>query len=831
LNDIWQEDSGEIYLTGDGTVTIVSGIGGKGNIYKTNAGVLALESDNSLYEGNFYQTAGRTEVFNQFFRHGVKQFTGGILKTITEVVYDLRDTALLAPEYAHKDSSAPGVVTFDNPLDYFAKEAKLELADTTHFNIDAGLAQLDNSDEWSGTITLGRGSEGVLTLENVNKDLAAAKDGSGGDLQAFGGTTALLAGSFTVDAYDKIDENARVVIESGADLIVDNATGATRGGGNIVLGSETIQRGDIHVADNGHVIFKNTNGNNITGKFFIHGSEVEIVGDMTPHTGWSTYTLNNGSVVSGGDINIYDVSTLKVNAGAIIDKTHPSHTSDLNLSMNEGTIDSINGTIQNFILDSFNPGYKHFTDIPATPGFGYANFRVNVNALALTADKYTFDVFTPAAGTQITVDKFWLINDFVNDKNEWAVQVFEDTTASNNTIEIGDYSGINFNAPADGRAESAIAWYNVRSLEAEDFVGTFAGGESTGTGDNWGGWYGLTFDRYKPSAFAAGAAAIVTVQNQYIVNSMLFDNANVVPGNIATSYNNKRNMYAINDTENNLARGYTQEQTGLWFRPMTVLETVHLQRGINVKNTVYNALIGGDFEPVDLKRGWTLFPMAYMGYTGAHQSYSDVRMSQNGGQGGLMATLAKNDFRTSIMGYGGVFNNTLTGGSLHGSDNHWMGGGAVKTAYNFHPGRGEHFTIQPNAMFTYNVYSGYDFKSHGYRYKTDTLQAMGAAPGVNLIYEKDSWSVYSTLAYLININDDVTGSVGGLHLPKIKMNPGGYFEYSVGATKHINEDFNSFLQVTMRNGGRTGVAFTAGLNYKFDAPWTKTKQNKTKETI
>ena len=40
----------------------------------------------------------------------------------------------------------------------------------------------------------------------------------------------------------------------------------------------------------------------------------------------------------------------------------------------------------------------------------------------------------------------------------------------------------------------------------------------------------------------------------------------------------------------------------------------------------------------------------------------------------------------------------------------------------------------------------------------------------------------------------------------------GYIQYGVGLTKSWKDNFKSYLQVVVRNGGRTGVGFQLGLN-------------------
>lgn len=52
----------------------------------------------------------------------------------------------------------------------------------------------------------------------------------------------------------------------------------------------------------------------------------------------------------------------------------------------------------------------------------------------------------------------------------------------------------------------------------------------------------------------------------------------------------------------------------------------------------------------------------------------------------------------------------------------------------------------------------------------------------------------------------------------------GYIQYGLGVTKTWKDRLNSFFQIVLRNGGRTGVGFQLGLNYSFD--WFNPKPNK-----
>ena len=52
----------------------------------------------------------------------------------------------------------------------------------------------------------------------------------------------------------------------------------------------------------------------------------------------------------------------------------------------------------------------------------------------------------------------------------------------------------------------------------------------------------------------------------------------------------------------------------------------------------------------------------------------------------------------------------------------------------------------------------------------------------------------------------------------------GYLQYGIGATKTWKDRLNAYLQITIRNGGRTGIGFQLGAQYLFD--WYNPKSNK-----
>ena len=93
------------------------------------------------------------------------------------------------------------------------------------------------------------------------------------------------------------------------------------------------------------------------------------------------------------------------------------------------------------------------------------------------------------------------------------------------------------------------------------------------------------------------------------------------------------------------------------------------------------------------------------------------------------------------------------------------------------------------------------------------LHGVNIAPGVNLIWEKETFSAYATLQYMYNINGACGGRAGNVGLPQVEMER-GYIQYGLGFTKKFTDRASGYLQAVLRNVGRTGVGFQAGFNIK-----------------
>jgi hypothetical protein len=350
-------------------------------------------------------------------------------------------------------------------------------------------------------------------------------------------------------------------------------------------------------------------------------------------------------------------------------------------------------------------------------------------------------------------------------------------------------SSIEYTA-SDNEIKSPIGFYKMSSLGS--------------------GLYGFDMTSFNKQVYRGQVATLSSYFNQLLSNNVLFDHVYLDSNEIASQNSNKYASALMQFAPYQ----FTKENSGLWFKTYAAFEKLSFTQGLNVDNNAYGSIIGADFNVAHLKNGWKFLPTAYVSYNGGHQTYEGVSMYQNGGQIGFMGTFSKRDFIGSILAYGGGYHNDMSVRGYTDRTGNWFAGTAAKTAYNFHPTR--NMIVQPTLLASYNIFGNQNWGSNFGEISMNSgfLNGINVAPGLNLIYGRETWSVYLTTQYMYNINDKLDGRAANINLPSIRMRH-GYIEYGVGATKTFRDSLLSYLQVTIRNGGRTGVGFQAGLTWKF----------------
>ena len=353
---------------------------------------------------------------------------------------------------------------------------------------------------------------------------------------------------------------------------------------------------------------------------------------------------------------------------------------------------------------------------------------------------------------------------------------------------------INFSA-TDKEVFTPIGWYKLK------------GGGTSGS-------YTFGLDRYNPTVFRGQVSKIAQYQNQLAINDMLFNHTmldqgfkdNDRMGNFAPNkYASSSDLFAPYQ--------YSKKDGGLWVKSYGIFEKLNMNHGFSVGNNAYGTLIGADFGLEELRNGWSFMQTAYVGYNGAHQHWNGNATYQNGAQAGFLGTWYKDNLIIGALGYGGVYGTSMN--TPRGDDHsfNFYGGLAGKTAYNwkFH----KDFALQPNLLASYNYFGQEnwhtDFGQMGMM--SSPLHGVNVAPGVNLIWEKETFSTYLTLQYMYNLSQAAGGRAGNVNLPHVHMDR-GFIQYGIGANKRFTDTFSGYAQAVVRNVGRTGVGFQLGANWK-----------------
>ena len=315
---------------------------------------------------------------------------------------------------------------------------------------------------------------------------------------------------------------------------------------------------------------------------------------------------------------------------------------------------------------------------------------------------------------------------------------------------------------------------------------------------------------FNPQVFRGQVATEASYANQLTTNNVLFDHIGLISEQLLSE--EKPNVYA-NENPLFAPYQYSKKDGGIWYKAYGNLERLQLSQGINTQNNMWGSLVGADFPLMKLKNGWSLLPTAYIGYTGAYQTFGGVNMYQNGGQGGIMETFYKGDFITSLLANVGGYGNDM---SLQGTKDitgNWFAGVASKSAYNVKLPKD--FILQPTILLSYNAFGpqNWDTNYGSMSMTTNMMNGLNIAPGLNLILNKETWSVYATTQMMFNVMNGVSGTAGAVDVPTIKMGA-TYFQYGVGFTKRFKERLSAYAQIVFSNGVRTGVGFQGGLQWK-----------------
>lgn len=733
-----------------------------------------------------------------------------------------------------------------------AGDVTTEIANGTTLNVNnGGEVTLNSGDNWNGTVSLNGGKLDVSgltangTLHGNSGDLIAGTGnlniGTGSyienevAIQTSGNINITGEGIVGIDDNDTLDSSSvislkdngtlnygntkdpsfKIEAESGNLNLLENSKMTIDGSSSIAdavaldiqkNATLTLASAEINLdkADKWNGTIDNQGGTINTDNVTQSSSTAALIqSDGTTNiNNTSNITLGEKSEISGGDINITNNSVLN---------TVNAHITGGNMKIDENSafvvkngtfeldkiIASGDGATQNALIHTMN-GERNMSSIGELNITNQANFNIDIHARSnqiTSNDQFWVDKMT---GDGVARIDQWSLNgdifgwDAPIDRNIVLDHIFmgPDGEALEGNIEITRDATL-----------TPIGWYQLNQH-----------------GSGAGAFYSLDMIKFNPHVFRGQVTTIAQWQNQLAIDDMLFTHSMVLPsfkdedGGVASS-GLMANRYAATNPLF-APYQYSRKDGGLWYKMYGNFENLNMNlSGLGrVGNNSYGALIGADFGLKELKNGWKFMPTAYIGYNGAHQTYPGVGAYQNGGQAGFLGTWYKNNWIIGGLVYGGIYDNVMNVGGHADNTFNYFAGAATKFAYNWRFHRD--WVLQPNFMAAYNFFGQQNWHSdYGQMgMMAGMLNGVNVAPGINLIWEKETFSIYGTLQYMYNVNGAVGGQAGNVGLPQLEMER-GYIQYGIGFTKKFTDRFSGYLQAVLRNAGRTGCGFQMGFNF------------------
>ena len=669
-----------------------------------------------------------------------------------------------------------------------------------------------------GTIT-NNGTSSVTALTNntnatINGNgtltISGTSTNSGNISQTILTNTGDLTNNGTLSASDKIvnsgtittdasNINANNGIENNNSLTLNNGTldSSITGTGDTnitgtVKNNATISQ-DVNVASTGKLTVDANignltnngevfaNANNLTGSVNNAGTialtgtlNKEIAGNGTTTVYGNELTVADGAVIEG----LLAVNNAQLNISAL-------NTDNVfnNVSMNSGTLNLINDSVNNISANSFNLT-------------GNINLLLDADLANSSMDR--LPATTTVTNGLINIKGINLLSDAKN-KNTYipfAYDGFKDSVQTDIT-EIG--KGVENLYQTTTYAP--IYKYNVR-YNPNDGTFLFARGGGSSSGD------------FNPSVLSgsvssqAGAYTAINETFNYAFRHADFSFM-PLPKRIRMGMTNR---YAIQEPQVLPYKTEYSKEAGYWYQPYTTFENIHLSNGPRVDLQSYGTLVGGDSAYRELKNGWGTVTTPYIGYNGSSQHYSGISTYTNGGILGITQSFYKNNFFTALTINAGANvgeSNTMYG---HETFTTLMAGVASKTGYNFEFNEGR-FIIQPNYMMSYSFINMFDYtNAAGVKIESDPLHTIQLHPAVKFIGNlPNGWQPYASVGMVWNLLNDTKVTANSVALPQMSIKP--YVEYGVGVQKSYKDRFTGFVQVMLRNGGRNGIALSFGFKW------------------
>ncbi len=757
-------------LTNNGSVQLIRNFNNASDASVTNNGVEGqgnLQVFNGSNNGDITQgnmTITSTGVFNNNDNGTINIETmlsnSGSLNNTNEInVKNSTNDAMLIN--TNTINSTSGTIIADKLTNNFLASMNL-----TNSNV----AIVYQSDDIIGTINVlgGSNDETDLTITGENPTFR-------GNLNVGNGTSKPVLNLLSGD----VTKAAKVSITSGSVVNVDDS--GSSGTSSIVIDGTDSLSGDI---------------NNVSGDVEFYGKTVNTGAKSTTEGGNKPYySQTNGSLkLASSVLTMEDSSVINGNGSIFVDGNSKFNSNNGTFTVsdlqNSGLVNGINGTYEAYVAKN--------NLIVGTNGDEQADFTTDLYIRSNATKKYDKYGSSSAVLSAGSASRHGVLN--ISDFKIHGDMFGKDAPVDREIVlgNLFEYGSVNAGDRIDFKAtnktiKTALGDYRLISK---------------GNGN-----YAFALKSFSPRVYRGQVTTLAQYQNQLAIDDMLFNHTMVNNGFKGNDYlSSHPNLYA-SSSDLYAPYQYSRKDGGLWVKSYGTFEKLKLT-SVDADNISYGTLIGADFGLKNLKRGWQFMPTAYMGYNGANQRWDGFDAYQNGGQLGFLGTWYKNNFMIGTLAYGGLYFNDMK--TPKGTDDTvgYFLGAATKTAYNWRIKRD--FSLQPNLLLSYNFFGKQDWNtSFGQMdMQTGMLNGINIAPGLNFIWEKETFSMYATLQYMININDGVTGKAGNVDLPKQKMDSMGYVQYGIGVNKQFTDRFSGFFQAVFRNLSRTGLGLQVGVNFK-----------------
>jgi len=586
-------------------------------------------------------------------------------------------------------------------------------------------------------------------------------------------------------------EGGAIYSTTDLNIIADGATSTFRG--NYTQVGDVKDDNAIYASNAATINFETKNNGRIDMYDNIRGASVEVTetdadgNELLDADGNKLTTTKNYSVnITGDNTGTFGMYNDIYNA---------------NVSMGNTTINTLNNLTHTY----------NFNSLTLT---GDTNFIADVDLKNKQMDRFTAASYGEHQGN-LNVVGMNLLSDATSDKTE--VFFAEQGLKNNVTTTVKELNGY-----------TPIYKYNVTYNNKPDggyFV--FQRGSNGGNSS----------DAFNPSVLASPVST--TAATQATVNETfkyVFEHADAftqLPSVERISRINL-NKYALNQEKYN---GYsTDYNTNLgslnptlnnkagWFRPYVTFENMHLNHGPKVNAITYGSLVGYDTDFNEHKHGWYSVGTGYIGYNGSQLNYSNTDTTMNGGLLGYTHTFYKGNFWSALTATAGA--SVGESKSMYGKENFTtlLAGIGSKTGYNFEFKKGK-FIVQPIMFMSYTFANTFDYtNAAGVKINNSPAHSIQLNPSVRFIANtKNNWQPYASVGMVWNVMNENKVTANNVRLPEMSMKP--YVEYGLGLQRNWKDKFTAFGQAMIRNGGRNGIALTAGFR------WSLGKEGKPIEKV